>query len=83
MFLAFNEDNLQLLEMVITYEMSKDYCKFMNFLMAEVYNAFFQKKFPRVLPKMKEMLQFSPKIRIGDWFLSEYGTVIRLYGFVH
>ena len=29
------------------------------------------------------MLQFSPKIRIGDWFLSKYGTVIRVYGFVN
>ena len=32
---------------------------------------------------MMEMLQFSPKKRIGDWFLFEKGIVIRLYGFVH
>ena len=29
------------------------------------------------------MLQFSPERRIGDWFLFEQGTMIRLYGFVH
>ena len=51
--LAFNEDNLQLLEMVIIEEMSKDYCQFMNFLIAPVYNVFFQEKFPKVLPEMK------------------------------
>ena len=32
---------------------------------------------------MKEILQFSPERRIGDWFLSEYGTLIRVYGCVH
>ena len=53
MFLSFNEDNLQLPEMVLTEEMNKDYTKFMNFLMSEVYNAIFQKKLPRVLPQMK------------------------------
>ena len=69
--------------MEITDELSRDYSKFMNFLMAEVCNAFFQKKFPKVLPEMKEMLQFSPERRIGDRFLSEYDTMIRLYGFVN
>ena len=32
---------------------------------------------------MQEMLQFSPEKRIGDWFLLEKGTMIRLYGFVY
>ena len=83
MFLTFNEDNLKLPEMVITYEMSRDYSKFMNFLMAEVYNAFLQNKLPRLLSVMKEMLHFSPERRIGDWFISEYGIVIMVYGFSH
>ena len=46
--------------------------------MSEVYNAFFQKKLPGVLPQMTEMLQFSPEKRIGFWFLFEQGTMIRL-----
>ena len=83
MFLTFNEDNLQLPKMVITDEMSRCYCNFMNFLMALVYNVFFQERLPRVLPKMKEILQLSPERRIGDWFLSKHGTMIRVYGFVH
>ena len=83
MFLPFNEDNLKLPEMVITDEMSRYYSKFMIFIMAPVYNVFFQKILPRVLPEMKEILQFSPERRIGYWFLSEYGIVIRVYGFVH
>ena len=28
-----------------------------------------------------DILQASTEKRIGDWFLSEYGTMIRLYGF--
>ena len=32
---------------------------------------------------MKETLQLFPSKRIGDWFLSESETSIRLYGFVH
>ena len=32
---------------------------------------------------MKEVLQFSFEKRIGDWFLMEEGTVIRVYGFFH
>ena len=81
--MTFNEDNLQLPEMVITDEMGKDYCKFMNFLMALVYNVFFQQILPRVLPEMKELLQLSPERRVGDWFLSEHNIVIRVYGFAH
>ena len=38
---------------------------------------------PRVFPEMKETLQLSPSKRIGDWFLSESETIIRLYGFMH
>ena len=83
MFLSFNEDNLQLPEMVLTEEMSKDYTKFMNFFMSEIYNAIFQKRLPRVLPERRTILQFSTDSRISDWFLFENGTVIRLYGFTH
>ena len=67
--------------MVLTDEMNRYYNIYMNVLMYEVYNAFFQKRLPRVLPQMKEMLQFSPEKRIEDWFLLEQGTVIILYGF--
>ena len=69
--------------MVLTDEMTHNYCKFMNFFMAEIYNIFFQERLPRVFPEMKEILQRSPSKRIGDWFLSESKTIIRLYGFVH
>ena len=63
--------------------MAIDYCKFMNQLMAEIYNLFFQERLPRVFPKMRKMLQLSHRNMIGDWFLIEFGTIIRLYGFVH
>ena len=36
-----------------------------------------------VFPEMRQMLQFSKGGRIGDWFLSDFGITIRLYGFIH
>ena len=32
---------------------------------------------------MEEMLEFSPDIRVGDWFLLKEHTIIKVYGFVH
>ena len=69
--------------MVITTEMATDYYKFMNQLMDEIYEIFFQERFPRVLLEMRKMLQMTNSKNMGDWFLIEFGTTIRLYGFVH
>ena len=74
---------MQLLEMVFAEEMNKYYTKFMNFLMLEVYTTIFQKNLPRVLPEMRNILKLSTEKRIGDWFLFEQRTMIRLYGFFH
>ena len=63
--------------------MAKDYYKFMNHLMAEVCDLFFQERPPKVFPEMRKILQLSHSKMIGDWFLTEFGTIIRLYGFVH
>ena len=83
MFIAYNEDNLQVPELEITSDMATDYCKFMNQLMAEVYDLVFQERPPRVFPEMRRILQLSHSKRIGYWFLTEFGTIIRLYNFVH
>ena len=83
MFLSHNEDSLQFPELELTDEMNQNYCKFMNGLMEEIYIIFFQERFPRVFPEMKETLQLSSSKIIGGWFLSEFETILRLYGFVH
>ena len=83
MFLSYNEDNSQAPGLVITNDMTKNYCELLNSLMAEIYGIFFQEKLPRVFPKMREMMHLSPNKRIGYWFLTEFETIIRLYGFVH
>ena len=41
MFLFFNEENLQFPEMVLTDEMNKNFGKYMNFIMPEVYKVCF------------------------------------------
>ena len=42
MFLFFNEENLQFLEMVLIDEMSRNFGKYMNVMMFEVYKVFFK-----------------------------------------
>ena len=56
MFLSYNEDNLQAPRLVITDDMTKNFCEFMNFLMEKIYDILFQERLPRVFPEMKEML---------------------------
>ena len=83
MFLFFNEENLQLPEMVLTKEINRNFFKYMNVLMPQVYKVFFQAKLPRVLPIMKEYLQIAQEKKIGDFLLLEEHTIIRLHGFTH
>ena len=83
MFIDYNEEDLQVPDMEITTDMATDYYKFMNKLMAEIYDLFFQERLPRVLPKMRQILQLANSKRIGDWFLTKFKTTIRLYGFLH
>ena len=83
MLITYNEEDLQVPELEITIDMATDYCKFMNQLMAKVYDLFFQERLPRVFPEMRQMLQLSNRKKIGDWFLIEFRTTIRLSDFVH
>ena len=55
----------------------------MNLLIVKVYKVRFQNKSSRVLPIMKEALQLAIDKRIGDWFLMEEHTIIRVDGFTH
>ena len=41
MFIAYNEEDLQVPKLAITANMAKDYCKFMNQLMAKIYEVLF------------------------------------------
>ena len=83
MLIAYNEEDLQVPEQEITTDMDTNYFKFMNQLMVEIYDLFFQERLPRVFPDMRQMLQLSNSKKIGDWFLTEFGTTIRFYSFVH
>ena len=53
----------------------------MNFIMIEIYAFIFQKRMPWVLLDMWDLWKVSTENRIGVWFLSEYGTMMRLYCF--
>ena len=56
MLIAYNEEDLQVPKLEITTDMAKDYCKFMNQLMAKIYDVFFQERLPRLVPEMRQML---------------------------
>ena len=66
MFLSFIEENLQFPKMVLAEEINRNLFKYMKFLTVKNYNVFFQVKLPRVLPIMKEFIQFAPNKRVGD-----------------
>ena len=68
MFLFFNEESLQFLEMLLTTEINNNTFNYMNLIMTKIYRVMFQNKLPRVLPEMEEMLQFSPDRKVGDFF---------------
>ena len=70
MLIAYNEEDLQVPKLEITIDMATHYCKFMNQLMDEIYNLFFQERLPRVFPEMRKILQLSHSKMIGDCFLT-------------
>ena len=41
----------------------------------------FDEMLPRVLEEMKNMMQFSPEDRVGDWFLYKDFIILRIYCF--
>ena len=82
-FLSYNEYNSQVPGLVITDDMTKNYCEFLNLLMANIYGLFFQEILPKMFPRMKKTMHLSPNKRIGDWFLTNFEIIIRLYDFVH
>ena len=49
--------------------------------MSERYKMLFDEMLPWVLEEMKNMMQSSPKDRVGYWFLYKDFTVLRIYGF--
>ena len=69
MFIAYNEEDPQVPKLAVTADMATDYCKFMNQLMAKIYELFFQERLPRVFPEMRQMMQLLNSKKIGDWFL--------------
>ena len=62
-FLSFKKDNIQLPKMVLTDEMYRDYTKFMNLLMTDIYVAIFQKRLPQVLLETWDIMQASTEKR--------------------
>ena len=53
MFICYNEEDFQVPELAITTKIATDYCKFMNQLMVEIYEVFFQERLPRVVLEMR------------------------------
>ena len=56
MFLFFNEENLQFLEMVLNAEIKNNIFNYMNLIMEEIYRVMCQNKIPIVSSEMQEVL---------------------------
>ena len=66
MFISYNEEDLQVPELAINADMATNYCKFMNQLMAEIYELFFQEMLPRVFPEIRQLLQLFYPTLFGE-----------------
>ena len=58
----------------------KGYTKFVTDFMSRAYEIIHDSPTPRIFPKQKELLQFSETDCVGDWYLFEDHTEIRVYG---
>ena len=83
MFLFFIEENLQFLEMLLTTEVNNSIFNYMKLIMEDIYRVILQTKIPRFFPEMEDMWQFYPNGKVGDWFLLNEHTIIRVYDFFH
>ena len=54
---------------------------FFNKVMAKVFISLFGSLSPRVSEELRNHLQLSPTTKIGEWYLFENHTIIRVYGF--
>jgi hypothetical protein len=54
---------------------------FINEVMAKAYSMMFGSLPAKIYTELKKKLQLSPNVKVGDWFLFEKYTVIRVYGF--
>ena len=54
---------------------------FINKIMARAYSILFNFIPPRISSKLKTTLQLRPDTRIGDWYMFENHTILRIYGF--
>ena len=60
---------------------SKWISEYYNSFLSLLYPLIYEETMPRLLPEMKQFLQLSPDTGVGDWFLFEQNTVIRIYGY--
>ena len=83
MLLCSNVTELQFLSTIFSFDFPKqiNMFEFSNSIMSEIYKMLFNEVLHRVLEEMKCLMQSSPEDRVGDWFLYEDSTVLRIYGF--
>jgi hypothetical protein len=60
---------------------NKGFNIFVNKFMSAFYSLLHNTPPPRMFPKFKKILQMRKDTRLGDWYLVEDHTIIRVYGF--
>ena len=53
----------------------------LNQIRSRLFVLLFGTQFPMISKELKNKLQLSPQKKLGDWFLFEDHTIIRVYGF--
>ena len=60
---------------------AQNFSRFVNSFASQVYMFLFETPYPRVSQELQECLHLPIEDYVGDWFLFEDYTVIRVYGF--
>jgi hypothetical protein len=65
---------------IIKKPLNAEFSKFVDHFMSKYYQIIYNQDPPRIFPKCKKLLQLSPDIRVGYWYVFEHYIEIRIYG---
>jgi hypothetical protein len=65
---------------IIKKPLNVEFSQYVDQFMSKAYQIIYNQDPPRIFPECKKLLQLSPDIRVGDWYVFEHYTEIRIYG---
>jgi hypothetical protein len=66
--------------MIKKKSLNVEFSQYVDQFMSKSYQIIYNEVPPRIFPQCKKLLQLSPDKRVGDWYIFEHHTEIRIYG---